>query len=155
MRDIWLQTKVNVYYALVVAILYTATKLKPGPVMVSTSSVQTISSALLSCPCCHKAAGCYLGCCALKLLTNRWCRSKTTVGAVMPDLSSSHAGQQFAESQFLWVVKMKRKAQMTWLMDKFKANTQLCVISFTVWEIISEDFLLWKRIGTYTIMACK
>lgn len=29
----------------------------------------------------------------------------------MPDLASSHAGQQFAQSQFLWVVKMKRKAQ--------------------------------------------
>ena len=67
-RDIWLQIKVNIYYALVVATLCMATKL--GPFMVSTSSIQTISNALLSCPCCHKTVGCYLKCCTPKLLSH-------------------------------------------------------------------------------------
>lgn len=66
-RDIWLPTEGNIYCALVVATLCMATKL--GQLMVSTSSIQTISNALLSCPCCHKAAGCYLECCTPKLLS--------------------------------------------------------------------------------------
>lgn len=37
-------------------------------------------------------------------------------------------------------------------MGKFKAHPQLCVISFTLWEITSEGFLLWQGIGTYTII---
>ena len=48
-----------------------------------------------------------------------------------------------------------RGSIMMWLMGKFKANPQLCVISFTVWEITTEDFLLWQRIGTYAIITCK
>ena len=71
---------------------------------------------------------------------------------------SSHVGQQIAQSWFLWQLKCSEKLRgsiMMWFMGKFKANPQLCVISFTVWEITSEDFLLCQRIGTYAIITCK
>lgn len=154
-RDIWLEIKVNVYCASVVATLCMTTKL--GPFTVSTSSIQTISNALLSCSRCHKAARCYLECCAPKLLSHCQRCSKITGRPLTPDRVLM-LDNRLPKADFCGQLKCSEKLRgsvMRWLMGKFKANPQLCVIRFAVWEITSEDFLLWQRIGTYAIITCK
>lgn len=141
-RDIWLQIKVNIDCALVVAILCMATKL--GLFMVSTLSIQTVANALLSWPCCHKAAGCYLECYTPKSLSHCQRCSKITGRPVMPDLVLM-LDNRLPKADFCGQLKCREKLRgsiMRRLMGKFKANPQLCVIRFTAWEITSEDFLL-------------
>lgn len=55
---------------------------------------------------------------------------------------ASYVGKQISQNWFQLKCRVKLRGNiMRWLMDKFKANPHLCVISFTVWEIKSEVFV--------------
>lgn len=133
-RDLWLQTKVNIYCALVVATLYgyKTWRVYICIYIVSASSIQAIFSALLSLLCCHKTAGlstALLNCCHV-----------VNTGARLQDV-------QLCQTQFsYWTTDCPRPVSMgrsyglkcreklrgsimRQLMGKFKANPQLCAIS--------------------------
>lgn len=145
MRDIWLQIKVNIYCALAVATLCMATKL--GAIMISTSSIQTISNALLSCPSCHKTVRCYFECCTPKLLSHCQHWSKNTGRPVMLDLVLM-LDNRLLKASFSGQLKCSEKIRgsiVRWLMGKFNVNPQLCVISFSVGNYIWRFSALAKN----------